>query len=149
MYFLLVVVLSILGLMAIAVIGLRLLAGNVENSPEYQADMARLKASYDAEETVIEVAPWIGKTGLPEEIERELPKYLRREFGELLLDEGSFRASDLEYVGVFPQTHGKTHFWKIPRENEPTFATVAVGNDGSFCTGWGSEGPDHEIWNRS
>jgi hypothetical protein len=127
------------------VVGHHLFAGKVHDPSEDLEELAKWKASCEAEETVIESASWIGTTGLPESVERELPKYLRREFGERLLDRGSLRASDLEYVGVFPQTHGQTHFWRIAKQKEPCFATVVAQNDGSFCTGWGGEGPDSDI----
>ena len=71
------------------------LHNKVRNDPEYKAKIARLHRSYAEEETVIEAAPWFGTTGLDEEVERELPKYLRREFGELLLDDDSLKARDL------------------------------------------------------
>lgn len=120
----------------------RSLHERVKNDPEYQAEMARLHESYEREKTVMEVAPWIGTTGLGEEIERELPKYLRREFGELLLDDDSLKASDLVYLGKFSEEGCDVHYWRIPtRDEETSVAYVHVGSDGSVSTGWGDRDP--------
>jgi hypothetical protein len=120
----------------------RWLANRVKNDPEYQAEMARLHKSYEVEQSLREEASWFGATGLPDEIERELPKYLRREFGELVLDDGSLKASDLAYVGSFPDEGGLVHYWRIPpRGGEVSFAYVEVSADGQVCTGWGNREP--------
>jgi hypothetical protein len=113
----------------------------VLNDPEYQKQMAHLHASHLAEETVMEQAPWIGTTGLDETTERELPKYLRREFGELLLDEGSLKAADLTYIGSFPEAHGSTHFWGIPSSESELYAYVEDNADGPGLMGWGNRAP--------
>ena len=118
------------------------LHNKVRNDPEYKAKIARLHRSYAEEETVIEAAPWFGTTGLDEEVERELPKYLRREFGELLLDDDSLKARDLEYVGRFDEADGVVHYWRIPsRDGEQSFAYVEVTPEGSVCTSWGGREP--------
>lgn len=48
--------------------------------------------SEEEEDAVVEQAPWMGRTGLPEDLERELPRYVRREFGESVFDDESLRA---------------------------------------------------------
>lgn len=115
---------------------------NTKESPEYKAHMELLRKSHIAEETVVEVAPWFGTTGLPDDVEREISKYLRREFGELLLEEGSFKASDLEYIGEFKEAHTDVHCWRIVRgEGSSAFATAWVSPEGSISIGWGCERP--------
>ena len=84
-------------------------------NPKLKAEMDLQKRSYESEETVIEEASWFGTTGLPDEDERELPKYLRREFGELLLEEDSLKASDLRYIGVFEEPDARVHYWLMGR----------------------------------
>lgn len=120
----------------------RKLARDVKNDPEYQAQIARLHESHAAEDSVREEASWLGSTGLPEDVERELPKYLRREFGELLLDADSLKARDLAYVGRFAEEGNHFHYWRIPRRgDEESFAYVVLGADGSICAGWGDREP--------
>ncbi len=114
----------------------------VRSDPAYREQMARSRASHDAEQTVIEQAPWFGTTGLGGELERELPKYLRREFGERLLDEDALKAADLAYVGRFDEAGGVVHYWRIPaRDGEPSFAYIEMTADGGSCTGWGNREP--------
>jgi hypothetical protein len=121
---------------------LRYAAQQVKDDPEYKAQIAHLHASYAAEETVREDAPWFGTTGLPEDIERDLPKYLRREFGELLLDEGSLAAKDLTYVGRFSEEGSWVHYWRIPaRDGEESYAYVEIEPDGTPYTAWGDREP--------
>ena len=94
------------------------------------------------EQKVIEEADWFGKTGLDEITERELPRYLRREFGESLFDEGSLKAASLKYMGSFPENGGTTHYWKIPYgKDERVFAYVDVATDDGGSMGWGGREP--------
>lgn len=104
--------------------------------------MELLERSYKAEETVVETAEWFGTTGLSDDVERELPKYMRREAGELLLEEGSLKASDLTYIGAFAQSDATVHYWSVPPRagGETTYAYVEV-NGGNTCTGWGGREP--------
>jgi hypothetical protein len=100
------------------------------------------KAKSDREQNFREEADWFGTTGLDEETERELPRYLRREFGESLFDEDSLKAASLQYVGAFAENGGTTHYWKIPYgKDERVFAYIDVENDGNTCTGWGGREP--------
>jgi hypothetical protein len=97
-----------------------------------------------AEEETLEFAEWIGRTGLDEATERELPRYLRREFGEFLDDPDGLKASDLQYMGVFRDEEGTAHFWKVPSKTaqEPYFAYVDIDEHGeATCLGWGSRMP--------
>jgi len=131
--------------MIIAAAGLGLLFRSAQHetlaSPEYQEKMADLNASHEREHVVIEQAPWIGTTGLDEETERELPKYLRREFGESLIEEGSLKAADLTYLGRFPAAHGFTHFWRVPSSEPDVFAYVEEHADGPGLMAWGNRKP--------
>src|SRR3989344_1064334 len=61
-------------------------------SPEYKKAVEDRLALMKKEGEVREEAEWIGKTGLSEELERELPRYLRREFGQSLFDADSIKA---------------------------------------------------------
>lgn len=95
-----------------------------------------------ADEAVQEEASWFGSTGLDEETERELPRYLRREFGERLSDEGALKADDLDYLGAFDEDGLRVHYWLVPsRSDERHFAYVEVTPDGETCTGWGDRAP--------
>lgn len=115
--------------------------GAMKMHPDYKAQMERLHHSYAAEESVVEDADWFGKTGLSEEDERELPKYLRREFGELLIDEDSLRAGDLTYLGSFEEGDARVHYWSVPSSSaEPIYAYIEV-TASAICTGWGNREP--------
>ena len=94
------------------------------------------------EYATVETADWFGKTGLNDETERELPRYLRREFGESLFKEGALKANDLIYLGVFQEPEGAIHYWRITGKNsesEPYFAYVEDFPDGAM--GWGNRKP--------
>jgi hypothetical protein len=108
------------------------------HSDEYKKAVEERLTEMEREEQVIEEAAWIGKTGLPEEWERQLPQYLRREFGESLFDENSLKAADLEYVGAFPEREGSTHYWRVPYQGRTdVFAYVEDFENGAF--GWGDK----------
>ncbi|HOY70491.1 MAG TPA: hypothetical protein PL131_07260 [Methylotenera sp.] len=101
-------------------------------------------ALVDKEYATTETADWFGKTGLDEETERELPRYLRREFGETLFEQGALQANDLIYLGAFDEPIGVAHYWRITskhNEDEPYYAHVIVEANGETCTGWGDRKP--------
>jgi hypothetical protein len=98
--------------------------------------------SPDEEESVVEDAPWIGRTGLPEDLERELPRYLRREFGESVFDDGSLKAADLVYVGVFTNGSKRVHYWEIASSgNEKLYASITMSPNGSSEISYGDKRP--------
>ena len=108
--------------------------------------------SQQAENETIEQADWIGATGLGEDTERELPRYLRLEYGESILDDDSLKAAELTYLGAFEPTkadikqqfsEGTTlvHCWTIPSENE-MYAYVEIFRDGETCMGMGGYLPE-------
>jgi hypothetical protein len=135
-------VVLVVGVLALR-FGLRLLMRRIAASPEYQARIARYTASREREETLVEQADWFGTTGLSDEDERELPRYLRREFGELIEDEGALQAQDLRYVGRFEEGRELAHYWRIPSrsEDEPTYACVSTDREGVTSFEWGSRQP--------
>ncbi len=98
-------------------------------------------ARVEAEQTVIETADWIGATGLEEAAERELPRYLRRERGESLFDEGSLKAEDLRYLGSVPDEGGMAHYWCVPGDGKTAFAYIIAWPDGGWNMGWGDREP--------
>lgn len=109
-------------------------------SPEYKNAVADKMELMEREEVFLEDAPWFGRTGLGDEVERELPRYLRREFGESVFDEDALKASELEYLGVYNDGGMPVHFWRLPSSLEPTFATVTVCPGGTI-TSWGTDAP--------
>jgi hypothetical protein len=113
----------------------------IYESEKFKKLMAEEEARLLKEYEVIETASWIGNTGLDEETERELAHFIRREFGESIYDEGSLKASDLEYLGIFDMEEGPTHFWKIPSNNKELFAYVAPFEDDNYCLGFGDRRP--------
>jgi hypothetical protein len=113
-------------------------------SPEYKKAFEERRALMEKEDAVLEEAGWIGKTGLSEELERELPRYLRRELGQSLFDADSMKAADLAYAGSFLEGGKTIHYWRIPEEQVSTaFAYVEVSATGSTLMGWGSRKPPH------
>ncbi len=90
------------------------------------------------EEHTQEQANWMGQTGLDEDTERELPRYLRRELGEFLEDPHGLRAADLDYKGIHQDERGPAHFWQMPeRAGERSFAYVEIDSHGKpTCLGW-------------
>src|SRR5258705_10949895 len=90
------------------------------------------------DDIVPENAEWFGKTGLSAHIERELPRYLRREFGESIFSPKSLKASDLKYVGAFDEGAERVHYWKVPWGTEEIYANARVTEQGT-APGWGAK----------
>jgi hypothetical protein len=112
------------------------------DSPEYKKAVQERLARMKKEEEVREAAAWIGKTGLPEDLERELPRYLRRELGQSLFDEGSLKAADLQYVGAFAEGGRIIHFWRVPYQGRSdVYAYIEFGPGHHSITGWGDRQP--------
>ena len=130
----LIKILAIIGALAIIVI--------VTVTWKFSSAVNVRMAEVDKEYTIVETADWFGKTGLDDETERELPRYLRREFGESLSKKGALKASDLVYLGVFQEPEGAIHYWRIPSKNskrEYYFAYVEDFPEGAM--GWGNRKP--------
>ncbi|WP_162932202.1 hypothetical protein [Solimonas sp. K1W22B-7] len=137
--------LTMLAVKAISVL-LRPLFALMVRTPAYKKALQARIELVKQEEATLEDAEWFGTTGLHEEIEWELPRYLRRELGQSLFDEGSLKANDLKYVGVFLEqgiaSPLKVHYWRMPyQDDEPVYAYVDVSPDGETCTGWGNQSP--------
>lgn len=115
---------------------------NIINSPEFKKGMEERLKLFTKEEEINEEAPWFGKTGLSNDVERELPRYLRREFGKTLFEEGSLKAADLTYVGAFPDGTNTIHYWRINNDQKTIYyAYVEVTSTGSTSLGWGDKKP--------
>lgn len=110
----------------------------------------------EMEDSIREEADWFGKTGLDEETERELPRYLRLEFGEFLSDEDSLKASDLVYLGHFnlaeadyrneetcfyeDEEIASVYIWEI--EDTKEYGYVYVYRDGDYGMSMGDYLPE-------
>lgn len=111
-------------------------------SPEYKKAVDDRLALMEKEEEVREEAGWIGKTGLSEDLERELPRYLRRELGQSLFDSGSIKAGDLAYVGRFLEGGKTIHYWRVPyNRTSDVYAYVELSPSGDSLIGWGDKKP--------
>ncbi|MDR0770015.1 MAG: hypothetical protein LBE75_02275 [Burkholderiales bacterium] len=137
-----VLITVIVVLWCIAKFAVPFLTQRVSSDPEYKQAVSEYERKRNLEEATLEAAPWIGVTGLSEAIERELPRYLRREFGEFLED-GGLKASDLVYLGKFLEPPHQVHYWRIPSSNnEPIFAYVMLDENGDvLALNWGNEEP--------
>ncbi|TWO72172.1 hypothetical protein FN976_05520 [Caenimonas sedimenti] len=110
----------------------------------YAEASAEVDRRWEAEAKLVEMAPWFGITGLKDEEERELPRYLRRELGEVGR-EGALRADELQYLGIQSNAEGRAHFWRLPRregEADDSYAYVEVNEQGeALFYGWGDRTP--------
>lgn len=114
----------------------------VLQSAEYKQAVQEHMAEMQREYSVVEDALWFGQTGLEEDLERELPRYLRREFGESIFDSESLKAADLVYVGNFNEPDASVHYWKVPsRSDDSVYAYIEITPDGHCCTSWGNREP--------
>ena len=111
-------------------------------SPDAQAIKRDYIEMREREAAVLEEADWIGQTGLPEEVERAFPQYLRIEFGEFLSDDG-LRAAELEYLGRYSESDGIYHFWKVPSSKESELYGYVRERD--FLMDWGGRKPTEKI----
>ena len=101
-----------------------------------------VRRRWEADSKLMEEAPWFGQTGLGDSVERELPRYLRREFGEVGAEDG-LKAADLTYLGAQTDEQGVTHVWAIPSKTGSacTHAYIEVHATGALCFGWGEREP--------
>ncbi|QJR12987.1 hypothetical protein DSM104443_04081 [Usitatibacter rugosus] len=120
----------------LALIGLAVLVGLFWLKLKVGRGMRERSAQWDADQEVMEEAEWIGKTGLGEDDERELPRYLRRELGETLADPEALKASDLVYLGACDEKDGPTHYWYMPFGKDEVYAYI-IADGANQCTGWG------------
>ncbi|MGL4673899.1 MAG: hypothetical protein ACRCXK_03465 [Wohlfahrtiimonas sp.] len=73
-----------------------------------------------AEEHIEEVADWFGTTGLNDSEERMLPKYVRYEYGDLLVDDDGLKAYDLTFLGQYPLNAKLIKLLKLETSSQPT-----------------------------
>ena len=104
------------------------------------AILALVAAFVFADELIPEQAEWFGQTGLSPEVERELPRYLRRELGESALSPKSLKAADLKYIGAFDEGDQRVHYWRVPWGTEEVYANVRVKGR-TTALGWGNRKP--------
>lgn len=104
------------------------------NSPEFKA---RLEQA-EREKKVIEKAPWMGKTGLSAETEREMPRFVRHQLGQIIFDKGALKASDLDYLGAYLEEGNTVHYWRM-KTGEYVF--VSVSGAGDVLMGMGYKEP--------
>ena len=118
-------------------------AGMIDRKdPEFKKHVQAQLEEMRKEEAVQEEAAWFGRTGLTEETERRLPRYLRREFGVFLSQPGALQAKDLEYLGAFTEGSETVRYWRINHgPPEPKFAYVVSGPGDRQFTGWGNRVP--------
>jgi hypothetical protein len=109
-------------------------------SPEYKKAVADRLALQEKEEQVREEASWFGKTGLSDSTEREMPRYLRREFGQTIFDKGALKAADLLYLGHYREGAEVVHYWRIAYEKETSFAYASINGDRESLD-WGGRQP--------
>lgn len=109
-------------------------------SAAYKAALAEEQRRALREQALQEEAPWFGQTGLDEADERELPRYLRREYGEdIFSDPNALKAADLRYLGKTCTEDGsECHYWQVPG-HEISYATLTRNSDGTLCFGCGLE----------
>ena len=100
---------------------------------EFQKHVDAERERQQREEALREEAPWLGRTGLSDEDERELPRYLRREYGEdIFSDPLALKAADLHYLGQATLADGSVgHYWEVPG-SEVSYAAVYRHTDGSL-----------------
>ncbi|MCP2040231.1 hypothetical protein L1281_000813 [Neisseria sp. HSC-16F19] len=103
------------------------------NGEEFQKLLASGRERQQREEALREEAPWFGRTGLSDEDERELPRYLRREYGEdIFSDPHALKAAELYYLGQAALADGSVgHYWQVPG-SEVSYAAVYCYADGSL-----------------
>ena len=112
------------------------------SSPEYRQAVSEARARMDDDDAVREEADWFGTTGLSEEDEREIPRYLRREFGESLSeDPNALKAADLLYLGAFDEHDGRVRYWGIPSSSTKQVYAYVIQQADSLMTGWGNREP--------
>lgn len=121
------------------------------NSEAFSTALGEALERIAEEENILEEAPWFGHTGLPETWERELPRYLRRELGESLLEEGALQAADLVYLGQVAVGASSIHYWQFHLwgEEEPTYAYIETTSSGEGIMGWGDRPPPSSLTDKS
>ena len=85
------------------------------------------------EQAYMEVADWFGNTGLPEQVERSLPRHLRQQLGQFVGDHSALKASDLKYLGARIDEQNEVHYWELSaRHMSEKFAYLFIDKNGSI-----------------
>lgn len=77
-----------------------------------------------AEEHILEIADWFGKTGLSDSEERLLPKYVRYEYGDLLVDDDGLKAYDLTFIGCYKLNAKLIKLLKLDTKSHPNLIYI-------------------------
>jgi hypothetical protein len=101
---------------------------------------------YLREKRVVEEAPWFGKTGLGPTVEREVPRYVRHELGQVIFDKDSLKAADLEYRGAYVEHGNHVYTWqfKPTGTTHKRYAYVRVSHTGEVAMSVSSKAPRAE-----
>lgn len=133
-----------------------LLSGCNDKSPAQPAasssealEAQRVKAReelYAREKKVVEEAPWFGKTGLGPTVEREVPRYVRHELGQVIFDKDALQAADLEYRGAYAEHGNHVYSWqfKVAGSAHKRYAYVKVSHTGEVVMNVSSKPPRPE-----
>jgi hypothetical protein len=106
------------------------------------ADYKSRQQEIEREKKIVETAPWFGKTGLGDSIERNLPRYVRHELGQVIFDSDSVKAADMEYLGKFTEGNKTVRYWKIRKGmGDVQYAFVSVLQQGGVLMGIGYKKP--------
>ncbi len=77
-----------------------------------------------AEDHILEKADWLGKTGLSDLEEQMLPKYVRYEYGDLLVDEDGLKAHDLTFLGCYSLNPKLIKSLKLDTSSQPEYIYI-------------------------
>lgn len=101
---------------------------------------------YAREKRVVEEAPWFGKTGLGPTVEREVPRYVRHELGQVIFDKDSLKAADLEYRGAYAEHGNHVYSWqfKVAGSVHKRYAYVRVSHTGEVTMSMSNKAPRAE-----
>ncbi len=119
------------------------------NTPEFRREYRTKQEQLQNETKVQESAPWLGSTGLTDEQERAVPRYVRMELGQSLQDANAVKAQDLQYTGHFTESDGTVYYWRIPDKANahgdthagPAYVYIRKDAAGVFYTDWGNRTP--------
>ena len=124
--------------------------GVLMKSPDFLRSHLKGLAQLKDEGGSTEQAPWFGQTGLSDEQERRLPRYVRMELGQRLGDAETVRAADLQFMGHFDEKDGQVYYWQLPpnavslkraTRQSPRFAYIRLAKEGGTYLDWGNRLP--------
>lgn len=103
-----------------------------------------------AEEHISETADWFGLTGLTDKEERALPRYVRYEYGDLLVDEDGLKAHDLTFLGQYPLNSELFKLLHLDTANQPDHIYIWHYYDDHYAYAYynSDQNLEYEIGNR-